>query len=245
MIATARLDHQTMSANDLLSLLAGYRLLPQLRQELLIDQAISTVECVPEEVELACQQFCEQHQIAGEAERQAWLQFYGMTPEQLQATATRALRLEKFKQATWERQLESHFLTQKSQLDKVVYSLLRTSDLGIAQELFFRIHAGEAPFADLAREYSEGPEAQTGGLLGPVELTQPHPALAKILATSQPGQLHPPTRLGDWYVIIRLEKRLAAQLDTPTRQRLLDGLFEKWMQEQLATSNPFAHSCTP
>lgn len=65
-----------------------------------------------------------------------------------------------------------------------------------------------------------------------MELSVPHPDLAKILAASQPGKLLPPTRLGEWIVIVRLEKFLSSQLNESMRQRLLNELFENWIQTQ-------------
>jgi parvulin-like peptidyl-prolyl isomerase len=111
--------------------------------------------------------------------------------------------------------------------------LIRTKEVGLAQELYFRIQDDGQPFADLARQYSEGQEAQTGGLIGPVELSVPHPALARILSISQPGQLWPPTRVGEWFVVVQLEKFFPARLDDPTRQRLLDELFNTWLIERV------------
>jgi parvulin-like peptidyl-prolyl isomerase len=118
-------------------------------------------------------------------------------------------------------------------MDRVLYSLIRTREAGMAQELYFRIQDDGEPFADLARQYSEGQEAQTGGLIGPVELSVPHAALGRILSISQPGQLWPPTKVGDWFVVVRLEKFLPAKLDEVTRQRLLDELFNHWLIEQV------------
>jgi parvulin-like peptidyl-prolyl isomerase len=105
--------------------------------------------------------------------------------------------------------------------------------LGIAQELYFRILEGEQTFGELAREYSQGPEAQTDGLIGPVELSVPHPTLAQMLTLSQPGQLCPPTRVGEWLVIVRLEKFIPAQMDDAMRRRLFNECFNTWLQEQL------------
>ena len=61
----------------------------------------------------------------------------------------------------------------------------------------------------------------------------PHPALARILSISQPGQLWPPTRVGEWFVVVQLEKFFPARLDDPTRQRLLDELFNTWLIERV------------
>jgi hypothetical protein len=40
--------------------------------------------------------------------------------------------------------------------------------------------------------------------------------------------------LGEWLLIVRLEKLMPAQLDESMRQRLLGELFEAWLQEQLS-----------
>jgi len=38
-------------------------------------------------------------------------------------------KIEKFKQETWGHKLEAYFLDRKAQLDKVIYSLIRTQDM--------------------------------------------------------------------------------------------------------------------
>lgn len=233
MTEAIRVGDQIINAEEIIPLLAGYQMLPQLLHEIIIDQAIASISCTPEEQASACEQFYQKNHLTSETNRQAWLSHYGMTQEQLEVLATRSLRIEKFKQATWGPKLESYFMNYKTKLDKVVYSLIRVKNAEIAQELYFRIQAGEQSFADLAREYSQGPEAQTNGLLGPVELGTPHPTLAQLLSMSQPGQLWPPTRLDEWLVIVRLEQRIPAQLDEPMRRLLLNRLFESWQQEQL------------
>lgn len=233
MTVVLKIGDRAITAEAVLPLMAGYQMLPRFIQEVLIDQAIAAIDCSPEEVESACQQFFAQSQITDEQSRKDWLGRHGMTEEQLQLQATRGLRIEKFKQETWGPKLESYFLSRKDQLDKVIYSLVRTKDVGIAQELYFRILEGEQSFAELARTYSQGPEAQTDGLIGPVELSVPHPTLAQLLSLSQPGQLCPPTRVGEWLVLVRLERFIPAQLDESMRRRLLDECFNTWLQNQL------------
>ncbi len=227
------IGNQRIAAEQLLPLLASYQMLPQLKQELIIDRAIASITCTEEEQSQAQQHFFQTQQIKSEAELQLWLDHYGLDQRQLPSLIDRPLRIEKFKQLTWGAKLESHFLTRKPQFDQALYSLLRVSDLDTAQELYFRLHTGEQSFAEIAREYSQGPEAQTGGLVGPFDISTLQPDLAQILATSQPGQINPPAHLNDWFVIIRLEKFLAAQLDDRMRQRLLNDLFQEWLKQQL------------
>lgn len=230
----AKLRDRADTLEAMVGLLHHYGLLPKLIRELLIDDAIAPITPTPDEIFQASQQFYQKNKLQSEAELQTWLAQQGLTREQLEPLITRDVRIEKYKRETWEHKLEHYFLQRKSQLDRAVYSLLRVKEIGIAQELYFRIQEGEATFDELARQHSQGVEAETGGLLGPVELGVPHPAIAKILATSQPGQLAPPVRLSEWVVIVRLEKFLPAQLDGPTQQRLLNELFETWLQTETA-----------
>ncbi|MEH2140744.1 peptidylprolyl isomerase [Nostoc sp.] len=239
MTEAIQIGNRTITASELISLLASYQMLPQLQRELILDEAIdqssrsaNVAICTPEEVAQAKQQFYAEKQFKNEEDIQAWMAHQGVTPEQLEVIITRKLKIEKFKQATWGNKLESYFFQSKAKLDKVIYSLLRTQDVGIAQELYFRIQAKENSFADLAREYSLGPEAQTGGLVGPIELNALHPIMVQMLSSSQPGQILPPTRIAEWFVILRLEKFIPAQLDEFMKVRLLNELFETWLQEQ-------------
>lgn len=222
-----------IDAKELFPLLVQYRMLPQLAREIAIDRALADLECTPEELELARQKFYQQQQITTGEQLQAWLQQQNLTPGQLEALIERDIKLEKFKADTWGNKLESYFLQMKGKLDRAVYSLIRTHEAGIAQELYFRIQEGESSFEELAREYSQGAEAQTGGLIGPVELNVPHPQIAQRLIASKPGQLQPPVRVGEWWIILRLEKYLATQLDEPMRRRLLNDLFQEWLAAQM------------
>lgn len=54
-----------------------------------------------------------------------------------------------------------------------------------------------------------------------------------MLSISQLGQLWFPIQLGEWFVILRLEKFIPALLNDSTRQQLLNGLFEDWIQKQV------------
>ncbi|WP_013322775.1 peptidylprolyl isomerase [Gloeothece verrucosa] len=233
MTVVLQIGEQKITESDLYSLLAQYRLLPQLIKEIIIDQAIAPIECTPEEIQMARNFFYQQNQLTNEAQVQAWLQQQRMTQEQLEHLSVRDLKLEKFKQATWTNKIEPYFLKIKGKLDRVIYSLIRTKDAGIAQELYFRIQNEENTFEELAKQYSQGPEAQTAGLIGPVELNVPHPTIGQILMGSQPGQLWPPTQVGEWIIIVRLEKRISAQLDQQTQQRILNELFQEWLINQM------------
>jgi parvulin-like peptidyl-prolyl isomerase len=224
--------YQTLTTQDSLPLLANYQLIPQLLCESIIDRAIAAIDYTPEEIESACEQFYQRWNLTTKEQQQMWRSHCGLNQTQFEAMVTRSRRIEKFKQITWGHKLESYFLQRKQAFDRVIYSLLRTQDQDLAQELFFRISEGEQSFAALAQQYSQGSETETGGLIGPVELGTLHTKLAELLYTSQIGDTKP-FRLGEWCMIVRLEKQIPAQLDDQMCDRLLQEKFDDWLQEQI------------
>lgn len=230
--------NKIIQVEEMLVLLGRYQMMPHFLRGLIVDEAIAEIDCTAEEKAAAIAQLEAQYQLTTPEAREAWLNSQNLTPEHLEEIATRPLRLEKYKQETWAHKVESYFLARKPYLDQVKYSLIRTKDQGLANELYFRIQGGEQSFAEVAKEYSQGVEANTGGLLGPVPIRQPHPLISQLLAVSKPGQLWPPRALAEWFVIVRLEQLIPAQLDEAMRRRLIDEMFETWINEQIKQMGP-------
>ncbi len=229
----AQIGNFQVLTGELVPLLVKYQMLPGLLRELVIDRAIAGIECSEAERVQATQEFFQRYQLTSKEQVEQWLTLQGLTYIQMEEIAVRLFKIEKFKRETWSNKLEAYFLKRKGQLDRAIYSLIRTEDVGIAQEVYFRLMDGEQTFEEIARKYSQGAEAQTSGLIGPVELSAPHPAIAQLISTNPPGKICPPIKLEQWYAIVRPEKMLPSQLDEPMRQRLINELFQTWLQEQM------------
>jgi len=228
---TIQIDDRTFTASEIIPLLSDYQMLGKLRRELIIDRAIESVSCTPLEVTETIEKFYQQRGLHSVGDRQTWLQQQGLTSERVKSLTIRQLKIQKFKEITWGNKLQPYFIRRKRQLDRVVFSIIRTDKLELAQELYFRLQAGEESFADLAQKYSQGSESIIGGFVGPIELGNLPSALVQVLTTSQPKQICPMSQ-GKWQTIVRLEKNLPAKLDDSMRQRLLDELFELWLQNK-------------
>jgi parvulin-like peptidyl-prolyl isomerase len=233
MTELAQIGSFQVPTGELLPLLVKYQMFPGLLRELVIDRAIADTECSEAERLQAIQEFYQRYQLTSNEQVEQWLVLQGLTVPQMEEIAVRLFKIEKFKRETWSNKLEAYFLKRKGQLDRAIYSLIRTEDVGIAQEVYFRLMDGEQTFEEIARKYSQGAEAQTSGLIGPVELSTPHPAIAQLISTNPPGKICPPIKLEQWYAIVRPEKMLPSQLDEPMRQRLMNELFQIWLQEQM------------
>jgi parvulin-like peptidyl-prolyl isomerase len=159
---------------------------------------------------------------------------HGLTAAELEEQIAFPLKVRRHCVEHFSHKAEARFLSRKNHLDRVVYSLLRVRDGLLAQELYLRIAAGEANFADLAASFSEGPEKATKGIVGPVPLTQAHPELAEKLRTSSPGILMEPFRIEQWWLVVRLERYSPASFDEQMATQMATELFEEWVNSETA-----------
>ena len=196
--------------------------------------AVQTIAVPEEEGAELWNRYLKEHNIKDDDALGKHLQQIGLSAEDLHWQLELPQRIRKYSQEHFQHKAEARFLARKEELDRVVYSLLRVNDGFLARELYLRIAGSEANFSDLAAEYSQGPEAKTKGIIGPVPMRQAHPALSERLRTSQPGQLLEPFNIEQWWLVARLEALRSSRFDAVTAEQMTTELFQEWVQEEMA-----------
>ena len=212
--------------------LQRHNLLQLLLQRQVVAEAVANEQPEAAKMQQVRDEFLRQNGLETPESLQAYLIKNGISEDDLNWQIALPLRIRAHCDEHYRHKAEAHFLYRKNQLDRVVYSLLRVKDPYLAQELYLRIDAREANFAELAAQYSEGPEKQTNGIVGPVPLTQAHPALAERLRTTNAGALMAPFQIGEWWLVARLESYTPASFDAATAERMTDELFNQWVREE-------------
>lgn len=210
-----------------LAALAHHGLLRPYIRQCLITDALSQESISDEERRQALIAFAQERKLSDSDALERYRIANVLTPEALQLQIEFAGRLRNHCQRVYRPKAEARFLERKQQLDRVVYSLLRLKDLGLARELYFRLQDGEATFSDLAAEFAEGPERVTRGIVGPVPLTQAHPQLVERLRTSPIAEVQEPFQIGDWWLLFRLESMTPATFDESMALQMSQELFEQ------------------
>jgi parvulin-like peptidyl-prolyl isomerase len=222
-----------LSVNELNRLIRQQGLSLAVAQAWVFDELAQAIALPPEEEKTLIRAFLEREGVKDDTGVAAWLESKRLSFDDLRIFATNQRRQQLFREHRWGEEAEVHFLARKLELDQVVYSLLRLADEGSAIEMHHRIQEGEADFADLAPQHSSGQERHTRGLIGPVPLAAAHPALVSRLRIGRPGKLWPPFQVGDLWLVVRFEQLLPAQLNEPTRARMVEELFQKWYGERV------------
>ena len=189
----------------------------------------------PDQVaEPAMEEYCSKHGLNNKQEQQQWCLQHGMSQADLLSEAIHDWRRTELREQS-SSNIESLYLRYKDNLDRVLYSLIRVDDAGLCRELFYAIEAGEISFGEAARLHSRGPEAKTQGIVGPVDLTTPHPEIAGRLRTAQAGQLIGPFEAAEWHTLLRLEYRFDSVYDAHTQNFLEEMNFKSRICGDLKT----------
>ncbi|MDA9149327.1 peptidylprolyl isomerase [Synechococcus sp. AH-229-G18] len=218
-------------------LLARHELLIPLLSKTIIADAVAGISLSEEQSELALASWCKRKGFSPAQEKlDKYCLVHRISEADLRWQAELPLRIVLHGQKNFGHRAEQRFLERKTQLDKVIYSLIRVQDHGLAQELYLQISGGENSFSDLASEHSQGPEKNTQGIVGPTPLTKNHPKVVEILRSGQDGQLFAPIRIEPWSLIIRRESLQPAVFNEQTKIMMTQELFDSWVNEELESS---------
>jgi len=96
------------------------------------------------------------------------------------------------------------------------------------QDMLDEINAGDATFADLAKEFSQGPTSIRGGDLGWADPQSYDPAFKEALATMKIGEYHKPFRSSfGWHIIQLNDRRMIDATSQMNKNRVYQILHNR------------------
>lgn len=233
-MSVLKIGDRLLDGDQVISALVQYKLLEPLVGQVLLDAVLNDVPLSHLEV---FQVLMGDRQSEPPADFQQffsqWCQQNDVTPAYFTGVILRELRIKKLKQQLFASQVESEFLRQKVHLDQVEYSLIQCSELLLAQELYFQLRDDGADFASLAQRYSIGPEAETGGWIGPVALSSLPFEIVTLFRGGQSQTVYGPFPVDDRFWVVRLEHLHKARLTDITRADLMNRLYDQWLNAQV------------
>jgi len=132
-------------------------------------------------------------------------------------------------------QLNDYFYKRKRDLDQCVYSMLRLTEIGLAEELYLRLKNKECSISELAFKYSIGPEKYTKGIVGPMTLSKTTDQVRAISTNENVGKLNKPLVIQNTIAIIVVEHIIESTLTPETEEQLLEELLNIELQKVVNT----------
>ena len=216
---------------DSLVLLNSFNLLGNLVNQILLEEKISDILLNQEDKKKIKELICGKYKINSDSQFNDFLEKIKLNESDLYEKFGKQFKIDKYCLEKHSHQVGARFLERKNELDQVIYSLIRVKDVFTAQELFLRIKDG-ANFGDIAKEFSEGPENKTRGIIGPISLNTSTPLLTQKLITSEPNKVNAPFQVSEWWLITRLEALTEASLDSDTELIIAREIMQDSLQEE-------------
>lgn len=227
------IDDFEISLNDIPKYLDRVNLLPNFVRAVMESKLTSHIQPNSDEQVEYQIKFLARNNLNNKHQLSSWLDKNGLDDKRLSLLIYDNLKLERFKDEKFNNLVESEFLSKKSSLDKVMYSIIRVKTKLEAEEIYLKLEEQEESFSELAEKYSQGVEKNFNGIIGPLEIGVLNPELSERLKISKKGQLWPPFHCQNWWVVMRLEKFLPAKLDDNMRIKLKESLYENWIQKKI------------
>lgn len=211
-------------------------LLGRIRKEIIKENLIKNIELTNKEKEVAKNNWLRSNCIYSSDQINQWKRENLKFDDDLEFVISREFKWCKWCIDNFKEEIKDYFQEKKSFLDNYIYSIIRVKSEGLCKELFLRIKDKESDFYSIAKEFSEGIEKKTGGLVGPTNLNNPHPIISNILKESRTNQIWPPKKINNWWVIIRLEEKINATFDDELKIKLSKELGEIYLNNKLKES---------
>ncbi|WP_320667962.1 peptidylprolyl isomerase [Prochlorococcus sp. MIT 1307] len=220
-------------SQETLELVRRGNLVRSLIKEILIYDAINHIHIPPDILKEAINQFYKERQIENINDRKKFLSHHGLKESDLHHQISTPIKIQNLYEDKFGNKAEAHFLRRKENLDQFIYSILRVDNPNLAHELYLQIEGGESTFAALAREYSKDNDRFPDGLVGPRSLIGAHPLIKTAIRASTLGVLQEPFQIENYWLILRLEERRLAKLDSNMKRRMAFELFQIYIEEEI------------
>ncbi|WP_215607524.1 peptidylprolyl isomerase [Leptothoe spongobia] len=163
-----------------------------------------------------------------------WLEDQCITPEDWETGVRERLLQEKLAEHLFKQEVPAYFTQNKLNYEKVVLYRFMVPEEPLAQELFYQITEAETSFYQAAHQYDMNePRRLCCGYGGTVFRWALIPDLAAQIFGSQPQEVLGPIQFEEGYELMMVEDFLAAELTDDVHKRILNQLFQEWLDREL------------
>jgi PPIC-type PPIASE domain len=199
-----------------------------LAEQLVQTQArLAGLSVTKDELQAAADAFRRVNGLSAAADTRAWLATRGMSADDFEAGLEEELLAGKLRHHLTAAAVDDHFRAHQADYERLRLALLVAARLDLARELASQVRDDGRALADAAAE--QGLRLIRGDRFR----KQLNPALADALATAKAGDLVGPVATPHGFTLAVVEERRPAELDSATRRRIQNELFDDWLTARL------------
>lgn len=192
------------------------------------------VTVAPEEIQAEAERFRLEMQLEKAADTFAWLNEEMITADDWEAGIFDRLLAKKLSEHLFADQIESYFAQNRSNYEQILLYQIIVPYEPVAFELFYQIEEQEISFYEAAHLYDiDEKRRHHCGCEGKIYRWSLEPDIATAIFSAQPGELVGPIKTEQGYHLFRVEEFIAAQLTPEVSNKIMQNLFEDWLESEL------------
>ena len=219
---------------NFLNLLARYGLLENFLIEVLKDENNKEINLSMQRKEALLNDFKRKNKIDNSRKMDEYCKTHLLSEDDLKYFIEKEEKSKNYCNKFFATDFATRSFPKKNIEDIVSYSLLRVSEEGLANELYLQLTEENANLKQLISKYSEGPEKNTNGIIGPSPINKNHPILIKQLRSAEQGQFLKPFKIENWWLIVRLESLVPVRVDGFIIENKNYELYQNWLLSEAA-----------
>jgi parvulin-like peptidyl-prolyl isomerase len=206
------------------------------QQEVMILKVCESLNLTVSDAEIQAygDEFRWQHRLLGAADTVAWLAQQQISIEDWAEGLRIELLTAKLKEHLFGGVIDSTYISDRQKFRRVALSQILLQDSLEALKIKQQLEQDISLFCKIALEHSQASASKNnGGFLGIRFVADLIPAIQEVIVDANEGELLGPIQTELGYHLVKVEKIFPVALDKPVRAKLMDYLWQNWLQEAL------------
>ena len=128
---------------------------------------------------------------------------------------------------------ENLYLKRKDDLDKIIFSQICVKDRNSAYDIYLKLESRESSFGEIKNLFRKNKEFIFHEKVGPINTSSLEPKMKEFLLQQTEDEFQEPILIDDFWVILRLDKKIDTVFDDQMKLLMVTELFEDWIQNEI------------
>ncbi len=225
-------DYLDISASTISKLNQTNFLRPFL-EYLIIEELTKDLEVPQDILEKSFNNFCITNGLDNKAKVNNFLQKNYLTYQELINQISYPLKKNAYMLSEYGHLAENLYLKRKDDLDKIIFSQICVKDRNFAYDIYLKLESRESSFGEIKNIFKKNKELIIHEKVGPINTSSLEPEMKEFLVQQTEDELQEPILIDDFWVILRLDKKIDTVFDDQMKLLMVTELFEDWIQNQI------------
>ena len=200
---------------------------------LIIEELTKDLEVPKDILEKSFNNFCITNGLDNKAKVNNFLQKNYLTYQELINQITHPLKKNVYMLSEYGHLAENLYLKRKDDLDKIIFSQICVKDRNSAYDIYLKLESRESSFGEIKNLFKKNKELILNEKVGPINTSSLDPEMKEFLFQQTEDELQEPILIDDFWVILRLDKKIDTVFDDKIKLLMVTELFEDWIQNEI------------